>query len=100
MRKYDEVQELLIFLRECSSDEAHLSRQAADEITRLTARVEELEKALKKAKNGLDAGVNAYAARDMHGNVVPGDEQYPWVKAMQIGLDASSAAITKGEREG
>jgi chromosome segregation ATPase len=133
MRKYDEVQELLKCLRECSSDEAYLSRQAADEITRLTAevtrlkaveadydyhereminlekdnarltaRVAELEEALKKAKEalkkakyGLDAGVKQYAARDMHGNIVPGDEQYPWVKAMQIGLDASSAALTQ-----
>lgn len=32
-----EVQELLKCLRECSSDEAYLSRQAADEITRLRA---------------------------------------------------------------
>ena len=37
MRKYDEVQELLKCLRECSSDEANLSRQAADEIEALTA---------------------------------------------------------------
>ena len=37
MRKYDEVQALLKELRECSSDEAYLSRQAADEIEALTA---------------------------------------------------------------
>ena len=37
MRKYDEVQALLKELRECSSDEANLSRQAADEIEALTA---------------------------------------------------------------
>ena len=37
MRKYDEVQALLKELRECSSDEAYLSRQAADEIEELTA---------------------------------------------------------------
>ena len=67
--------------------------EMAAEIERLRARVEQLEGALKKAKDGLDAGVKQYAARDMHGNVVPGDEQYPWVKAMQIGLDASSAAL-------
>ena len=64
------------------------------EVTRLTARVAELEEALKKAKYGLDAGVKQYANRDFYGNVVPGDEQAPWVKAMQIGLDASRAALT------
>lgn len=33
-------------LRECSSDEAYLSRQAADEITRLRAENERLQEAL------------------------------------------------------
>jgi hypothetical protein len=40
MRKYDEVQALLKELRECSSDEAYLSRQAADEIEELTKLLE------------------------------------------------------------
>ena len=47
MRKYDEVQALLKELRECSSDEAYLSRQAADEIARLTAENEKLRAALE-----------------------------------------------------
>lgn len=65
------------------------------DITIFRAEVEKLRSALKKAKDGLDAGVKHYAERDMYGNVIPGDEQYPWVKAMQIGLDASSAALTQ-----
>ena len=48
MRKYDEVQDLLKELRECSSDEAYLSRQAADEITRLRAENEKLNKSRNK----------------------------------------------------
>ena len=66
---------------------------------RLNRRVKELEVALRKAEVGLMAGVNKYASRDFHGNIVPGDEQYPWVKAMQIGLDRARAALnTNTER--
>ena len=67
------------------------------EITRLKEENERLKAALKKAGAGLNAGVVQYAVRDIHGNIVPGDEQYPWVKAMQIGLDAATAALTKEE---
>ena len=51
MRKYDEVQALLKELRECSSDEAYLSRQAADEITRLADETERLRAALARIEN-------------------------------------------------
>ena len=63
-------------------------------ITALRAEVERLRAALEKAKSGLHAGVSQYASRDFHGNIIPGDEQYPWVKAMQIGLDAAIAALS------
>ena len=46
--------DIVKMLRECSSDEAYLSRQAADEIERLTARVKELEKVLSDGVFVLD----------------------------------------------
>ena len=46
--------DIVKMLRECSSDEAYLSRQAADEIERLTARVKELEEALSDGVFVLD----------------------------------------------
>jgi hypothetical protein len=52
-----------------------------------------LRAALKQAGTGLNAGLFQYAARDFHGNIVPGDEQYPWIRAMQIGLDAVTTAL-------
>jgi hypothetical protein len=64
-----------------------------DTITSLTAEVEKKDAALKLAGTGLKAGVFRYADRDFHGNIIPGDEQYPWIKAMQIGLDAVTAAL-------
>jgi hypothetical protein len=54
---------------------------------------EKLRAALKLAGTGLKAGLFQYAERDFHGNIIPGDEQYPWIKAMQIGLDAVTAAL-------
>jgi len=98
-----------------------LEWEAADTITRLTAEVERLKAdlafadaqcakveglflgthkeneklraALKQAGTGLNAGLFQYAARDIHGNIIPGDEQYPWIKAMLIGLDSVTAAL-------
>jgi len=52
-----------------------------------------LRAALKQAGTGLKAGLFQYAAHDFHGNIIPGDEQYPWIRAMQIGLDAVTAAL-------
>lgn len=74
-------------------------RKAAAEITRLTAEVERKDAALKQAGTGLNAGLFQYAARDIHGNIVPGDEQYPWIRAMQIGLDAVTAALRPHSQE-
>ena len=54
---------------------------------------EKLRSALKLAGTGLNAGLFQYAARDIHGNIVPGDEQYPWIRSMQIGLDSVTAAL-------
>jgi uncharacterized small protein (DUF1192 family) len=99
-----------------------LANQAADTITRLTEEVERLtgerdrqydynagqivkqaafeaeverkDAALKQAGTGLNAGLFQYAARDIHGNIVPGDGQYPWIRAMQIGLDSVTAALS------
>jgi hypothetical protein len=48
MRKYDEVQALLKELRECSSDEAYLSRQAADEIEELTKLLERQQTIIRR----------------------------------------------------
>lgn len=90
----DIVERLRHCSENCGDEYLHeLSGRAADTITALRARVETLEGALTKAHNGLKAGVDEYASRDMHGNIVPGDEQYPWVKSMQIGLDAVRAAL-------
>ena len=73
MRKYDEVQALLKELRECSSDEAYLSRQAADEITRLADETERLRAALARIEN---EGDGAHA------------------------VDLARAALTQEKREG
>jgi phosphopantetheinyl transferase len=75
-----------------------IGRQAHDrmqvrEIKHFTAEVERKDAALKQAGTGLNAGLFQYAARDIHQNIVLGDEQYPWIRAMQIGLDAVTAAL-------
>lgn len=62
-------------------------------IRKSEAENEKLRAALKQAGIGLNAGLFQYAARDIHQNIVPGDEQYPWIRAMQIGLDAVTAAL-------
>jgi hypothetical protein len=64
------------------------------EVARLTLEVERKDAALKQAGTGLNAGLFQYAARDIHGNIVPGDGQYPWIRAMQIGLDFVTAALS------
>jgi hypothetical protein len=68
-----------------------------DEITRLKEEVERKDTALKKAETGLAAGVKQYASHDAFGNIIPGDEQYPWIKKMLIGLDAARAALTPSQ---
>jgi hypothetical protein len=65
----------------------------AEELARQDKEIANLRAALKQAGTGLEAGLFQYAARDFHGNIVPGDEQYPWIRAMQIGLDAVTAAL-------
>lgn len=57
------------------------------------AECKRLRDALRFAKDGCEAGCNQYASRTLHGQEVPGDEQFPWVKAMQIGRDKASAAL-------
>ena len=57
------------------------------------ARVEELERALRIAHEGLKAGCDQYADRTFSGQEVPGDEQFPWVRKMQIGRDATLRAL-------
>lgn len=52
------------------------------------ARLAEAMKALDEALVGLDAGCSQYVNRTISGAEVPGDEQYPWVRLMQIGRDA------------
>jgi hypothetical protein len=55
------------------------------------AALAEARKVIEDANRGLEAGVSQYAQRDLHRNIVPGDEQYPWVRKMQIGLDSARA---------
>lgn len=57
-------------------------------------RIEALEKALREAKKGLDAMIGHYAAHNhVTGEVIAGDEQYPWVRLALIGRDAARAAL-------
>lgn len=58
-----------------------------------------LREALNKALTGLDAGCNQYASRTQFGDEVPGDEQYPWVRLMQIGRDAARAALAASDHD-
>jgi hypothetical protein len=48
------MSDIVKMLRECSSDEAYLSRQAADEITRLTAENEKLGRDYQSARDAHD----------------------------------------------
>jgi hypothetical protein len=41
------------------------------------AALAEARKVIEDANRGLEAGVSQYAQRDLHRNIVPGDEQYP-----------------------
>jgi uncharacterized small protein (DUF1192 family) len=61
----------------------------------LRAEIEQLREALRKADKGLAAGVSQYATRTFHGQIVPGDEQAPWIRLMQIGWDATQAALAQ-----
>lgn len=63
--------------------------EAADEIERLRA-------ALREAEKGLNAMIGHYAAHNhVAGEVIAGDEQYPWVRLALIGRDAARAALGK-----
>jgi len=55
--------------------------------------------ALDLALAGLEAGCRQYAARSHNGSEVPGDEQLPWVRLMQIGRDAVRRALQEGGGE-
>ena len=80
--------DIVKMLRECSSDEAYLSRQAADEITRLTAEVEQnaidLEEyrrdveRLRAALRECEAELNAYYRMEY-----PYDQPYSQKKLAQ-----------------
>jgi len=73
---------------------AYVPKAEADALlTTLDEARAEAVKALIKARNGLSDGVNQYAIRDFGGAIIPGDEQYPWVRSMQIGLDAVHQAL-------
>lgn len=67
----------------------------ADRITSLEADVERKRDALRKAERGLAAGLAQYASKTIHGSGVAMDEQYPWVRLMQIGRDAARTARKK-----
>jgi hypothetical protein len=56
------MSDIVKMLRECSSDEAYLSRQAADEITRLTA-------------ENVKLGRDYQSARDAHDKVLAENEK-------------------------
>lgn len=63
---------------------------------RAEAQLAEARKALGFALTGLEAGCNQCAIRTFTGTEVPGDEQLPWVRLMQIGRDAARRALTGG----
>ena len=79
-------------IRAATIDEAltnaiHLRKAAEADKARLS-------EALRKAHEGLVAGCQQYAARTEFGSEVPGDEQLPWVRLMQIGRDTARAALS------
>lgn len=83
-------------LQQARNDAAFISAARREVLSLLTTLDEargEAVKALIKARNGLSDGVNQYASRDFGGAIIPGDEQYPWVRSMQIGLDAVHQAL-------
>ena len=59
------------------------------------AEIERLRAALREADKGLAAGISQYAARTIHGQIVAGDEQYPWIRLMQIGMEATRSALAQ-----
>ena len=80
--------------------QATMNRVRKDYETRALAAEAERDKlkaALEKAKQGLDAGIHQYAATTLSGAEIPGDEQYPWVRLMQVGRDAALAALAQGD---
>ena len=67
------------------------ARALLDELSRL-------REALESAHKGLKAGCDQYAVKSIGEVEIPGDEQYPWVRLMQIGRDAAARVLS--EREG
>lgn len=72
-----------------------LFTEAAARIRSHSESKREAMNALEKALTGLEAGCTQYASRTSFGSEVPGDEQYPWVRLMQVGRDAARAVIAK-----